>query len=296
MTDRLPLTLRRSSLPRDRCRSSMTTYADLMKRHMTVYKQERLGVAECGTYEFRGRERAYGHILPKSLQWLNVLEPFRRELRDHLQSQPQIRLQKYFHHLTSSQAFAFNLFFPFIHAGAGSQLLKAMRLPVDAVAWEFEHISDKREETNADVYWHSSADRRTYCEVKLTEQEFGTTTDDARHRRKLAEIYAPILREVVAPELLETTSFFGKYQLLRNIWLAARRPSDHVVFLLPRANETIWSLLDPFVDQLQAAMARRVHVVALEDLLDNLSDTKHLPGPMIGYVTQLREKYLLPAP
>lgn len=272
----------------------MSKYSEDLKQHLTTYKEERLGVLDCGTYVHRGHERAYGHILPQSLQWLNLLEPIRREIREYLRDRPQVRLQEYFHHLNSSQAFAFNLFYPFMAAGSAEPLLEAMQLPAGVVDWEFEHLADRAEGTYADVLWQTADGVRTYCEVKLTEQEFGRAANDARHREKLATIYRPVLESVVAPHLLETEEFLANYQLMRNVWLAARGTKDRVVFLLPRANESIRPEIERFLGGLSASMARRVHMVMVEDLLNALPGSPHLPPSLVTHVALLREKYLLP--
>ena len=75
-----------------------------------------------------------------------------------------------------------------------------MRLPA-LLEWDLERVPDAAEGTNVDVWWRS-ADRETYCEVKLSEREFGPATNDARHQRKLEEIYGPVLHGQVNDELL----------------------------------------------------------------------------------------------
>ena len=271
----------------------MSNYSQHMKRQLEAYKLERLGVKESGTFLFRGREITRAHILPPALAWLNILETIRREVQSYPRGHPPIVLHEYFHHLNSSQAFALNLFFPFFEAGVGEVLLEAMGLPADCAGWEFEHIADTREGTNADVSWLTTTGVRTYCEVKLTEQKFGQATDDARHRTKLTEIYRPVLAGVVAAELLEPAPFFANYQILRNIWLAARSERDAVVFLLPRANAGLWSQLDPVLSQLSPQMGSRVHVVAVEDVLDALTQSQRMPARLASLLVSLREKYLL---
>jgi hypothetical protein len=63
----------------------------------------------------------------------------------YLKANPSVKLHMYFHHLNSSQAFAFNLFFPFFSAGAGPARALSSSLGVDydtASDWEFEHVAD----------------------------------------------------------------------------------------------------------------------------------------------------------
>ena len=93
----------------------MMSYQTALKKHLAEYKANRLGVREAGVYRKTGR--AYQHLLPSNLRYLNLLESIRAEFREYLRHNPAIRLHPDFHHLNSSQALAFNLFFPFLSAG-----------------------------------------------------------------------------------------------------------------------------------------------------------------------------------
>src|ERR1700744_5267215 len=89
-------------------------YEQVLKRHLDAYRLGRLGGVKAGDLiNSSGTKRPYGHILPKDLQWLNILEPFRHEIMAY-QAARSLNLNNYFHHLDSSQAFAFNLFIPFV--------------------------------------------------------------------------------------------------------------------------------------------------------------------------------------
>jgi hypothetical protein len=45
--------------------------------------------------------------------------------------------------------------------------------------------------------WRMSDGARIYCEVKLSEQRFGTAKADDRHREKLLTIYRPSLGSLI---------------------------------------------------------------------------------------------------
>lgn len=269
----------------------MPTYAQVLQHHLAAYKSARLGVKEAGTFVHSGRELHHAHILPKDLRWLNLLEPIRTEVREYLERHPGVKLHKYFHHLNSSQAFALNLFFPYFEQRESVALLRAMGLRGEAAGWQPEYIVDATEGTNVDVMWYDAHGARTFCEVKLSEQEFGIAKNDRRHQQKLDEIYRPALIGQCAPELLEPQAFFSRYQLLRNVWLAAKDPEASVVFLLPRANSALWPQLVPFIEQLAPPLARRVHAVAIEDVLSALASSKHTPPRLGWYALLLQEKY-----
>jgi len=267
-------------------------YTKDLESHLAAYKISRLGVKEPGVFLHKGREVRCAHVLPRALKWLNILEPIRTEVRSYLKQHPDIRLHKYFHHLNSSQAFAFNLFFPFFEEGDPAALLRAMGLQGTVNRWLPEYIPYAKEGTNVDVSWQDAKGAWTYCEVKLSEQEFGKARDDKRHREKLATIYLPVLAPYCPAELLQTTQFFANYQVLRNVWLAARDKTASVVFLYPAANAVLTNLLQDVTMQLHPTLLRRVHVVTVEDVLSALSADKSVPPRLSWYVDLLTEKYV----
>ena len=271
----------------------MPTYSKALQEHLANYKRSRLGVAEPGTFKYRGQDLPYEHILPKDLRWLNILESIRTDVCTYLDQNPSIKLHKFFHHLNSSQAFAFNLFFPYFEHKAPTELLNAMGLPNDFSDWTPEYVADTTEGTNVDVAWRSNDGRWTYCEVKLSEQEFGTAEADERHHEKLEKIYRPVLSGQCAAELLEPHTFFSHYQLLRNVWLAARDSTSTVVFLVPRANLALWPQLEPLLERLSPELRSRVKAVAIEDVLSSLADSVDSSPILKSHALHLREKYVI---
>ncbi|MFN0041139.1 MAG: PGN_0703 family putative restriction endonuclease [Burkholderiales bacterium] len=272
----------------------MASFAAALNRHLAAYKTLRLGVRESGVFMHKGKEVRHGHILPRELRWLNILEPYRAEVRQYVEARDDLKLHKYFHHLNSSQAFAFNLFFPFFENGHSACLLRAMGLPGEATTWHPENIVAPDEGTNVDVSWRSAGGDWTYCEVKLSEAEFGAAKDDKRHREKLDAIYRPVLSAYCPAELLEPPTFFASYQVLRNLWLAARTPGASVVFLLPRSNAALWGPLQAVTTAVSAPLAKRVHIVATEDVLAALASARATPPRLAWYAEQLAEKYMVP--
>lgn len=267
-------------------------YAKVLQLHLASYKRNRLGIKEKGIFRYRGRDIPTAHVLPVELKWLNILEPIRHEVREYVKQRPEIRLHKYFHHLNSSQAFAFNLFFPFFENGDPSSLLHAMDLRGKIAQWVPEHIPNAKEGTNVDVSWQYTSGAWTYCEVKLSEQEFGKAPDDRRHRDKLANIYAPVLKSHCPVELLQPEQFFENHQVLRNIWLAARDKTASVVFIYPAANILLSKPLKEIVESLHPALRRRIHIVNVETILDKLATGRATPPRLSWYVELLAEKYI----
>ena len=85
-----------------------SVYIARLQEHLTTYKSSVLLVQESG---FWGKPpRAYPHILPAERRELNIVTSI-REAFWRAQHQRGWKRHKYFHHLSSSQALAFNLLF-----------------------------------------------------------------------------------------------------------------------------------------------------------------------------------------
>jgi len=271
----------------------MPTFAQSFHSHLGQYKARCLGVSEAGIFLYHGKSVPRAHILPNEMQWLNILEPCRTGVQEYLAANPAIKLHKYFHHLNSSQAFALNLFYPFFEMGGAAQLLNALRTPGTVVHWQPELVPSFEEGTNVDVAWKGSGGAWTYCEVKLTEAEFGTATDDGRHREKLSKFYRPNLEGHCDPLLLEPEEFFCNYQILRNIWLVARQPDASLVFLLPKGNTALWGPLRAVLVRVNPKISARVRAISIEDVLLALKTDSTLPPLLKTQAELLVEKYCL---
>jgi len=266
------------------------TYQRRLEQHLSRYRRNRLGIAQSGTFKYRGHEKSYGHILPRELRWLNVPEPFRLEVRDYVSRERHIHLHKYFHHLNSSQAFALNLFFPYF-AHARPRLAGALgAASIDR--WSFEVVPDSNEGTNVDVFWTGKDGAATFCEVKLSEASFGKARNDKRHHDKLSSLYRPRLAGLVAPSLLEPKEFFDAYQILRNLWLGAGNSRSIVIFLLPEDNKLLCAELNKVLALISPQLRARTYVVHIEVLLSKLASPTFMNGELGWYAALLREKYL----
>jgi hypothetical protein len=262
-----------------------------LKKHLAEYKANRLGIREAGVYRKTGR--AYRHLLPFNLRYLNLLESIRAEFREYLRRNPTIRLHADFHHLNSSQALAFNLFYPFLSAGGepARSMAQALGLEGDIREWHFEYVPDAEEGTNVDVAWQNSEGTWAFCEVKLSEGEFGSAKPDQRHEKKFREIYSPRLHGLVDERLLEFNEFCRHYQLLRNISLLATHSDSHVVFLIPEQNSALSPALNAVLGSLAASVRHRVHVAYLEKVLVSIKNHPTLNPELKLYAAQLEEKY-----
>lgn len=269
----------------------MTNYGPKLKEHLAAYARARLGVHEAGTFD----GRAYQHILPERLRFLNFLETIRAEAQVYLGANPGLRLHQYFHHLNSSQALAFNLFLPFLNSGEQSTdlLCDALGVPRGIAEWWFERVHDEADQTNVDIAWRNADGAHVFCEVKLSESEFGVALPDARHLDKRKDVYLPKLQDLVSEEFLEERSFFQHYQILRNVSLLCGHSGHRVVFIVPAENRSLRPALKRVLQHLSDACKPRVSVVYLEDLIERLLANTVADAGLLVHTRLLKEKYVL---
>lgn len=270
---------------------NMNNYTERLINHLADYKLNFLDISENG--EWRGKQ--YSHILPPAMKFSNLLGPIRLDFELYLKNHQEIGLHKGFHHLNSSQAFAFNLFYPYLAEGGKSahHLSSIMGVDKDVVDWSFETVPDASEGTNVDVCWNAPDGTTTYCEVKLSEGEFGKAKNDTRHKQKLETIYRPRLTGMVKPEILEEDIFFKHYQLLRNISLLHESEQDHLVFFFPRTNSALLPELERVMNAVLPETESRITIVYWEECIQQLMRKSLKSELLTEYASQLREKYLI---
>jgi len=266
-----------------------------MKAHLARYKREHLVVLEDGLW--RSNQRPYPHILPESAHRLNILETIRDDFWEYFKNHcATLPLHTDFHHLNSSQAFAFNLFYPWAcNEAAHRYLLSALSLEREEIVhWSFEAIPDPAERTTFDFYAVLASGRRVLIEVKLTEARFGDTVPNQEHRNKLQKTYTPRLVGKAIASGLEEAVFFPNYQLLRNVSHLDIGRGDCLCLVLPRANDFTWQQGVEFLNYLEAPVQSAVRLIAVEDLSATLS--KLAPSVSSGlceHMKLLEKKYLI---
>ncbi len=266
------------------------SYQERLKTHLTAYAASNIPVQERGDW----RGSPYEHILPVTERQHNFLPHCREALLAHLDDkESKISLHQFFHHLSSSQAFAFNLFFPFLkEEGTKAESFFQHFGSILPHRWWFEHIPDPAEKTNVDVAWSDPEGAALYCEVKLSETEFGTVRDHPKYQKKLKEVYQPRLESLVSPRMLAPKFFFAHYQLLRNLALLHRDPRDQVVFLVPKANDCLTASLERMYQGLLPGTRPRVRTVFIEPLLKAMIGDGTLLPHLREHAFAVAEKYL----
>lgn len=247
--------------------STATTYQARLRQHLATYKRAVLGVAEDGVWVKNGQP--YAHILPAQRRYENLLATYRADLQHYLTAHA-VKLHSDFHHLNSSQAMCFNLFFPLLAEEGGSRILTEVlglqcAEPMRDKAG-FERVPDPEERTNFDLVLPKANGGMAYFELKLSENGFGTAEPDKEHRDRLASVYRPRLDSMVQAALLEPPAFFARYQLCRNL-AHVTQPTDQLFLVYPGANAILTREITDFLGFVNADRRAQVVPVLLEDLI-----------------------------
>jgi hypothetical protein len=272
----------------------MASYTERLRQHLAGYKRDVLEIPADGSW--RGGN-TYPHILPREHQRLNLLsairEPFDLYAKDR---RPPITFHRDFHHLNSSQAMCFNLFFPFGWPEKARLAPVLQLFGFDGAAVrdrDFEKVLDSNEGTNFDFWIQLASGAEVLCEVKLSESEFGMARADQRHEEKRTRIYLPRLSGKVHPDALAKEPFFRNYQLLRNVSYVSADGKRTLVILVPKANEKLQRGLKFLDEVLVPHLRTSVRVVYLEDVVDRLTHvTPPLAADLAQQLGEFRAKYL----
>lgn len=229
-------------------------------------------VAEDGVWLCNGR--TYPHILPRDKYQLNILPSFRDEFWSWFAKQ-HIQLQRDFHHLNSSQALCFNLFFPMMNGDEGefAALLSSLKiegLPGSGASFEFQ--PDPAEGTCIDFSLPLTVGSRINFEIKYTESDFGSAIEDESHVKKFESVYKSRLAGRFDEAFCRATHFLTHYQIARNVWHLNETAGDIAVFLFPRANSRLKQEESVITSCAVEPFRSRIRIVYLEDLVDSLED------------------------
>lgn len=262
------------------------------RKHLEQYRISTLGISECGTFTHRGVERPYGHILPAERFEENILPTIRSSFWQYFRTRT-IQLHRYFHHLNSSQALCFNLFFPLMSSEDGlREILRLIGLAeADPSSSQFEFVPDPSEGTSVDFTVLLSTGARILFEIKYTEADFGSAANDPAHREKFEQIYVPRVDARFQAAYTSRESFLRHYQIMRNILHLRLDRMDQLVFLVPRLNRSLSKRLPAIYACLNDAARKHVHILYLEEVITTL-ETATVGTKMAQSIKEFREKYL----
>lgn len=156
---------------------------------------------------------------------------------------------------------------------------------------EFEKIIEETEGTNFDFFMETASGSRILFELKLSEGDFGTAKPDARHKKKLEEIYRSRLIGKVNPRYLDEDFFFRHYQLLRNISYLGQ--DDALFIIFPRANEALSGTEQTIGDMLTDNFREKVRILYLEDLTEKILQSVDANARMVQHYSEFKEKYII---
>jgi hypothetical protein len=225
---------------------------------------------------------------------LNILASIRDEFWCWFKGRG-IKLHSDFHHLNSSQALCFNLFFPLLldNGRALQVVLDALSMvdkPAAGAAFEFQ--PNEIEGTCFDFTLPTSSGARVYFELKYTESDFGKARLDVAHVDKFHRIYQPKLMGRFDETFCCVERVLANYQIVRNIWHLNDESGDILVFLYPRANDSLRQK-EPIIRNCAIEPFRsRVKVVYLEDFILLLQRNERCSGREITALAEFQTKYL----
>ncbi len=276
----------------------MPDYQDRLREHLVSYKGRHLPGLDDGIWHYKGELRRYPHVLPKDQFGLNILPTIRESFWPWFKHRkPAIKLHRSFHHLNSSQALTFNLFFPFLRedgATVDARLIEALGVKGEGTfKGYFEKVLPDHENANFDFYLENDRGRRIFFELKLSENEFGTCEGDDEQCLKLERHYRPYLQDHVDAKWLNKDVFFRQYRILRNISYLGRYPDSGLVFIFPKANETLRDSEEAIKQIVSKSLAPRVAILYLEYLVGRILTIVQGDDLMSEHYLEIREKYLV---
>lgn len=261
------------------------------KAFLAGYKRNVLGVIEDGIW--RNNKQTYPHILPVAQQQLNILSTIREEFWDWFRVH-DITLHTDFHHLNSSQALCFNLFFPLLadNARPFKKVLDALRISGEpALGATFEFQPDRAEGTCFDFMLPMASGARIYFELKYTESKFGKAPADSDHIDKFQRVYQRRLSGRFEESFCCQDRFLANYQIVRNIWHLDLESADIAVFLFPGANRLLRQDEAIIQNCVTEAFQSRVQIYYLENFLALLQRDNRCTNREIAALTEFEAKY-----
>jgi len=259
----------------------------LILEHLAKYKKEVLNIPENG--KWKKNKKQYAHILPELYNERNIINSdYYQKIIDEIANR-YIKLHSDFHHLNSSQALCFNLFFPIFFGDKFNLLLnKILNKDIGEKEivedYEFEYIEDKTENTNFDLYVKTNR-TKYYFEIKYTENEFGKAKNDERHRDKYKKIYKD---KITKFGNVTKEEFFRYYQIFRNLMYN----DGYNIFVFPADRSDLKDTIN-YVIKNYCTKKQKEHIIILpiEEIVKILLDSND--NKIIKHYELFSKKYFL---
>jgi hypothetical protein len=263
-------------------------YSELIKNHLAEYKTNPLKIPENGAW--RKNNKLYPHILPEILREKNIIHSDYYEMIIDDIAKNNTKLHSDFHHLNSSQALCFNLFYPLLLKNELFSVLSKCREEIKQNEiineYVFEYIDDDKEETNFDLFVKTKNDIRYYFEIKYTENEFGKTKNDEKHIQKYNDIYKERLKIFDIEVTMET--FFNNYQIFRNL---IYNKNGYNIFVFSSSRSDLESKVNKIkTDYCNEDQKNRIIILYIEDIVETILKCGN--QNLIKHYELFKEKYL----
>ena len=261
-----------------------------IKKHLGEYKKNILEIYEDG--KWKRNNKPYPHILPEQYKENNIIDSdYYRKINDEISSK-NIKLHPDFHHLNSSQALCFNLFFPIFFENKFNLLLNKI-LNNDIVEEEkiekygFEYIDEEsNEDTNFDLYVKTNR-TKYYFEIKYTEGGFGGAKNNETYENIYNNIYKEKIRKIFR-DVPPIKKFFKYYQLFRNLLYN----DGYNIFVFPKdrvdLEKTINDVKKKYCKEEQQ---KRIVILTIEEIVKIMLDSNN--EEIIDHYKKFKEKYYL---
>jgi len=255
---------------------SYTKYRFNILEHLAEYKKNVLNVNENGKDTRYKME--YPHILPKNKENLNIISTYRAELLDSIKTRGT-KLHKEFHHLNSSQALCFNLFFPIVKENKFELVFDRKE---EIVEWAFEFEPDKKERTNFDTYIQTDKNKY-YFEVKYTENEFHKKEINEKTVLRYNEIYKAKMSKF---NNITAEIFLNDYQIFRNL---SYINNGIINFVIPKARIDLNNQLNNVIENYcNINLRKKINILYIEDIVEKALSVQK----MKEYYKSFYEKYI----
>jgi hypothetical protein len=257
---------------------------ETIKEHLAEYKDKVLNISANGIWKKNNKQ--YAHILPEILKEKNILNSdYHKMIIDEIANN-NIKLHSDFHHLNSSQALCFNLFYPIFFENIFVTLFNKNRKSEIVEEYKFEYIENNNENTNFDLFVKTN-EKRYYFEIKYTEKEFGKEKSDDRHIKKYNAIYKERLN-IFSNVSMEI--FFEYYQIFRNIIYN----NGYNVFVFPKNRIDLENTIIGVIEN-HCTKEQQEHIIILsieeivKEILVNNGDNEKL----INHYNSFMKKYII---
>lgn len=264
-----------------------SSYQEIIKKHLSSYKENTLGIKEMGEWKNNGKR--YSHILPEQQCMKNLIDAGFHEELCSMALYLGDKLHSGFHHLTSSQALAINLFGPMKAINDFSLICDKNKVNLVlkiADTCKFEHT--EKDSTNFDFYIESEA-KKYYFEVKYSEKTIATKSGSKHNDERWEEYFKVPMTTILKGSQDASKLFFSQYQLWRNIIRVANNDTV-TTFVFLTARKDLETEVKEAIDKVKPEYANRIRIIHIDDICANGEKDSRFSK----HYAEFRRKYIFP--